>query len=203
MIRIFRDKQPITDCNDTRLQELREVLKWFKAWKKELRENNEANNASDKPQTKYIPALPSDQCLMDVESMLYTFEDVCQAHLKDFPDGEIVPSRFNSDPVENHFCQTRGLHNNNNNNNNNRSLLSVSHLIQYTYSCKAQYTYHGGNLTNPTYYEYCTTVNAIILGQSMRSRGRKSNAGMAAAKPYNVYTNKPISHSGKVKTLRM
>ena len=103
----------------------------------------------------------------DVASMLFTFEDVCQTHLQDFPHGGgVVPSRFNSDLVENHFCQTRGI--------------------------------HGGNMTNPTYSQYRATVNSIILGQSLRSRGRKSNAGIPPTKPYNIYTHKPISKSGKL-----
>lgn len=152
MIRIFRDRRPIQDINDTRLHELREVLAWFEGWEKEVLASSdtvvntemhgrlpESNTSDTSPSVKAdtLPkkysrkSLPSDQCRMDVKCMLYTFEDVCRTHLLDFPDGEVVPSRFNSDPIENHFCQTRGI--------------------------------HGGNLTNPNYLEYCNTVNSIIL----------------------------------------
>lgn len=86
--------------------------------------------------------------------MLHTFEAVCRTHLDDFPNGSVVPARFNSDPVENHFCQMRGVHN--------------------------------GNMTNPNYGQYCDTVNAIILGQSLKSRGKKGNAGIAPCQPYQI-----------------
>ena len=72
-----------------------------------------------------------------------------------------MPSRFNSDPVENHFCQTRGL--------------------------------HGGNATNPTYDQYNSIVNLVVLGQSMTSRGRKSNAGIPSAKPLQLYEKSAIA----------
>lgn len=68
-----------------------------------------------------------------------------------------MPSRINSDIVENHFCQQRGMYN--------------------------------GCTSHPTYSNYCTTVNSVILGQSLKSRGRKSNAGLSAASCYNISTN--------------
>lgn len=160
MIAVFRDRRPIKDKDDSRLHDLSKVLVWFKSWESEQKSKPTATKS-----------LPSDQCLMDVKSMLYTFEDVCRTHLDDFPEGEVIPSRFNSDPVENHFCQTRGL--------------------------------HGGNLTNPTYQQYASTVNSIILGQSLRSRGRKSNAQIAPAMPYNMYTKNPVRRSGQTKLLRL
>jgi hypothetical protein len=38
---------------------------------------------------------------------------------------------------------------------------------------------YNGSSTNPTYMNYCSTVNSIILGQSLKSRGRTYNAVLA------------------------
>ena len=61
---------------------------------------------------------------------------------------------------------------------------------------------HNGNATNPNYSTYCSTVNSVLLGQSLLSRGRKSNAGLPAAKPFQHYVDGPtakrIKKSGSV-----
>lgn len=49
--------------------------------------------------------------------------------------------------------------------------------------------------THPTYSNYCTAVNSVIFGQSLKSKGRKSNAGLSAASSYNISTN--MSHEPK------
>jgi hypothetical protein len=95
----------------------------------------------------------------DMESLLLTFPEVCKKHLSEYPTGRIIPSRFNSDVIENHFCQVRGLHN--------------------------------GNQTHPNYASYCHTVNGIVLGQSLKSVGRKSNAGILTASPYLLHSKEP------------
>ena len=57
---------------------------------------------------------------------------------------------------------------------------------------------YNGNTTNPTYARYCTTVNSVILGQSMKSRGRKSNVGILTTKPFSFYVpNQPLSKKKK------
>ncbi|XP_014675321.1 PREDICTED: uncharacterized protein LOC106815380 [Priapulus caudatus] len=56
---------------------------------------------------------------------------------------------------------------------------------------------HNGNATNPNYATYRTTVNSVLLGQSLLSRGRKSNAGLKAAKPYNHYVTGPVCKRAK------
>jgi hypothetical protein len=89
--------------------------------------------------------------------------------LNRFPRGYVVPSRINSDIVENHFCQHRGSYN--------------------------------GSTTNPTYLNYCSTVNSIVLGQSLKSRGRKSNAGLVAASSYSMCTADILSSSKEIKIL--
>ena len=96
--------------------------------------------------------LPSKKCLDDMDSVISTFIEICKVHNDEFPGEGVSPSRFNSDLIENNFCQVRGLHN--------------------------------GNTTNPNYDTYRTTMNSVILGQSCKSRGRKSNTGLPTADPY-------------------
>jgi hypothetical protein len=68
---------------------------------------------------------------------------------------------------------------------------------------------YNGNSTNPNYAAYRTTVNSVLLGQSLLSRGRKSNAGLRAAKPFNHYVAGPVCKrvkkdtSGKCKPVQM
>lgn len=57
--------------------------------------------------------------------------------------------------------------------------------------CQQKGLYNGNN-SNPTYYNYSKTVNSILLGQSLKSRGRKSNAGLQSVKPFSTATNEPI-----------
>ncbi|KAJ8017433.1 hypothetical protein HOLleu_45163 [Holothuria leucospilota] len=154
MIAIFRDNRPIREMADERLAVLGKVCKWFQEWRKEALSNEEMCRAE---RNKCILSM---ECCDDIESLLLSFPKVCQMHLEEFPSSSIVPARFNSDIIENHFCQQRGIHN--------------------------------GNATSMTYYEYCSTQNAIILGQSLKSKGRKSNTGLCAAKPFSFYTNRPL-----------
>ena len=51
---------------------------------------------------------------------------------------------------------------------------------------------YDGNATNPNYSTYCHTINAIVLGQSLTSRNKVSNAGIAIAKPFNIYVHKKL-----------
>ena len=94
-----------------------------------------------------------------------TFIEICKIHISDFPGHDVSPSTFNSDIIENNFCQVRGLHN--------------------------------GNTTNPNYFTYKSTMNSVILGQSSKSRGRKSNAGIPTADPYNFDVDKPMKAKRK------
>lgn len=100
-----------------------------------------------------------------MESLISTFIEICKIHLYDFPGQGVCPSRFNSDIIENNFCQVRGLHN--------------------------------GNTTNPNYNTYKYTMNSVILGQSCKSRGRKSNAGIPTADPYNFDVDIPLKKKRK------
>ncbi|KAJ8303775.1 hypothetical protein KUTeg_018698 [Tegillarca granosa] len=82
------------------------------------------------------------QTRQDIVSLILCFKELCRYKLKSM-HAFIIPSRVNSDVIENTFCQQRTLLN-------------------------------GAN-TYPTYLGYCTSLNAVILGQV--SVSRKSNTG--------------------------
>lgn len=67
--------------------------------------------------------------------------------------------------------------------------------------CQERGLYNGSTI-NPTYMNYCSTVNYIVLGQSLKSRGRKSNAGLVAASSYSMCTGDTLSSSKKIKLLK-
>ena len=145
LIKIFRDHRPILSVNDIRLKSLKEDLIWFRSWREEVYNLKISQKEKEK-------RLPGKKCLDDIDSLISTFVQICRIHTTDFPGQGVSPSRFNSDIIENNFCQVRGLHN--------------------------------GNTTNPNYNTYKSTMNSVILGQSCKSRGRKSNAGIPTADPY-------------------
>ncbi|KAL3832085.1 hypothetical protein ACJMK2_023763 [Sinanodonta woodiana] len=155
MISIFRDHRPVKNVHDELLQYLYHILQWITKW------CISANNVERLAKGEILKCLLSIQCCEDVESILVTFSEICKIHLEKFPHGGVVPSRFNTDVLENHFCQEHGLHH--------------------------------GNATHPSYSTYCSSVNSVMLGQSLKSRGRKSNGGIAAAKPFTFYLNEPLT----------
>lgn len=150
IIKVFRDNRPMTSLSDQRLGILKSAFDWFQEWKQEISTLKSTGVNTSKMMISY-------KCLEDTESMLLTLKEICRIHLKKYPHGYVVPSRINSDIVENHFCQQRGMYN--------------------------------GCTSHPTYSNYCSTVNSVILGQSLKSRGRKSNAGLHSASCYNISAN--------------
>jgi hypothetical protein len=150
MIAIFRDQRLITTEDDLRLSQIRNILEWFRNWRKGV---NEIDNIKEDIKSKM---LPSRQCIDNIDNMLITFPAVCEQHLNEFEFGSIKPSRFNNEIVENLFCQQKGVYN--------------------------------GNNSNPNYINYCKSVNSVLLGQSLKSRARKSNAGIEAAQSFSVCT---------------
>ena len=120
------------------------TLTFFTDWRKDIQKLNINKGCKEK-------MLPSKECMCNIQCLLMTFPEMCRLYLRNFPNVSIIPSRFNSDIVENVFCQQRGIFN--------------------------------GNNTNPNFATYCSTVNSIILGQSLKSSGRRSNAGIPSVKP--------------------
>jgi hypothetical protein len=75
----------------------------------------EYEDAATSPVLDFLPLdfndCPRTKCLEDIENMLLTFKEICVIHFNRFSRGYVVPSRINSDIIENHFCQQRGLYN--------------------------------------------------------------------------------------------
>ena len=64
--------------------------------------------------------------------------------------------------------------------------------------CQARGVCNGSN-TNPTYSLYKSSMSNVILGESVKSRGRKSNAGLHSADPLCFNKPKPLNPSKKVR----
>lgn len=108
-IRNFRDSRPITDVSDERLKQNSDAINWFINW-----ENKVKRDTNIKNKEKY---LISHQTREDIISSVKGFEELCIYKLKK-SNSSIIPSRVNSDIIENMFCQQRTLHNGANTNPN-------------------------------------------------------------------------------------
>ena len=108
-IRNFRDSRPITDVSDERLKQNSDAINWFINW-----ENKVKRDTNIKNKEKH---LISHQTRDDIISSVKGFEELCIYKLKK-SNSSIIPSRVNSDIIENMFCQQRTLHNGANTNPN-------------------------------------------------------------------------------------
>ena len=91
---------------DDRIVMLDDCVSWLHDW---INENKESHGTPAERNKKII----SEKTIFDVFSMLLGFRRVCKSITEN--GGMIVPSRFNSDIVENVFCQQRGSHGQNDN----------------------------------------------------------------------------------------
>lgn len=82
----------------------------------------------------------SHQCCDDLEASLTNLQSVAEIHLSKFSHGSIITAMFNSNAIENFFCQQR----------------------------------IGGNDQNPTCAQYASNVNAVIPGQKLTTRAKRS-----------------------------
>ena len=159
LIEIFRDTRPITSPSDERLQNIKKIAKWFSDWEEQINYKEELSLSEKRN------CLPTQECLDDLQALLIGFYKICEHRLEAFPGWGVVPSRYNTDIIENHFCQIRGIYN--------------------------------GNNCNPTLAAYSNLVNTVALGQTAKSKGRKSNCGIPSIDPYQFYLPK---NSKRVKT---
>ena len=103
----FRDNRPIREIGDYRLAENRKVMEWFREWESDILSKKDIKDKEK--------LLISHQTRADLCSLILGFEELCAHRLKTC-SGSVIPSRLNSDVIENVFCQQRGLHNGNNTN---------------------------------------------------------------------------------------
>lgn len=122
MVKTFRDRRPIYDIQDLRLDDLSEALAWFNKWEI-LMKNKTGLSANEKEKM-----LLSSQTREDSNSCITGFTKLCRETLK-FNRHSIVPARVNSDVIENIFCQQRGIVNGNN---TNPHLLPVCQKYKYS-----------------------------------------------------------------------
>jgi hypothetical protein len=104
IIKVFRDRRPLNSMSDHRLKELKQAHLWFLTWESAVLGDN--NNSVERNKR-----LISDKSRYDLASCIVGFNELCKQCLLDLPGASIVPSRLNSDVLENEFSQQRGLHN--------------------------------------------------------------------------------------------
>ena len=94
IVDIFLDTRPINSLTDPRLNTLNKVLNFFHQWE------NESLKASN---------LITKETREDIDSSLLGFMALCKRVVTE--GHSLTPSYVNSDIIENHFCQQRGIYN--------------------------------------------------------------------------------------------
>ena len=103
LVAIFRDQRPICDEADPRLQQLRDVLVWFKTWENDI----SIKYATPGERNRRLLTAETRQ---DVDSCITGSCAMLQVRARLSPGSSVVPARLNSDAIENTFCQQRGEH---------------------------------------------------------------------------------------------
>ena len=100
LVAIMNDNRHVVSLTDGRLQALREVSEWFSTWQKEEKEK--------KISSKNLSTLMSNETMEDIQFCCTSLLEIIKRRVA---AGEILlPSRMNSDVVENFFCQQRAKH---------------------------------------------------------------------------------------------
>jgi hypothetical protein len=106
MVAIYNDNRPICDINDERLVKLADCKKWFADWTKHTCTNVSHSRSVGR-------MLISRETQEDVQYCITGFASICRLRLES--GHSVLPSRINSDIVENVFSQQRGSHGDNTN----------------------------------------------------------------------------------------
>ena len=93
--------RPIIEVDDWRINQLKSIYEWFRKWEVEC--NGKQN------------MLMSKETREDLASLVLSFISLFENRINKTGWGT-VPARFNSDIVENIFCQQRGINHGNNTN---------------------------------------------------------------------------------------
>ncbi|CAG2238930.1 unnamed protein product [Mytilus edulis] len=101
LIANFRDNRAITDLSDDRLRQNHDVMDFFIKWEKSIQLDTTVKQKE--------MCMISHQTRQDIVSCILGFEEYCQYRLKN-NNASVIPSRLNSDVIENVFCQQRTLH---------------------------------------------------------------------------------------------
>ena len=101
LVNIFRDRRPMTDPSDPRIQQLHGVFGWFKQWEIDIHTKYHTPAARNR-------RLLSAETREDLDSCINGFCAMLKVRAKLSPGSSVVPARMNSDVLENTFCQQRG-----------------------------------------------------------------------------------------------
>ena len=98
LVEFFGDTRPICDPWDKRVKELDDIRNFFCKWESCIQKS-----------VKYTPAkhLFPQETRDDINSAIVGFQNLCRSLLG--RGDSITPAYVNSDVVENHFCQQRGI----------------------------------------------------------------------------------------------
>ena len=98
LVELFGDTRPVYDPSDERVIRLDELLSFFAKWEQDIVIS-----------IRYTPAkhLLPQETRDDLNSAIIGFQSLCRSLLG--RGDSITPAYVNSDVVENHFCQQRGI----------------------------------------------------------------------------------------------
>jgi len=95
LVSFFTDERPAKDMSDTRLLRLTEIYNWFKAWEKEICQNETVS--------KRYMSLITMETREDLDFMFHGMSLFRKCI--EYIHTEVVPARLNRDIIENIFCQ--------------------------------------------------------------------------------------------------
>jgi hypothetical protein len=98
----FRDKRPVIDASDARLQDIKTVGHYFIDW-----EDGVSKCSTFTPSEKE-KSLISQQTRDDIQSVVLGFDYLCKSRIERSGYSG-TPAYINSDPIENIFCPVQGL----------------------------------------------------------------------------------------------
>ena len=98
----FTSPLPFTSLDDEHFIQNKAVLTWMENWEDEVRQKEDLTTS----ETNKL--LFSDRLQFDLKSMIIGFEQICSISFELNPGCVIKSMFFNSDLVENIFCEIRG-----------------------------------------------------------------------------------------------
>lgn len=103
MVTFFHDTRPVVGMSDPRLQTLRKNLDYFNKWELSVMENNDLTKAQK------TRRLITQETRDDLNSAILGCLQICSNATK--MGISVIPAYLNCDPIENTFCQQRGINN--------------------------------------------------------------------------------------------